>query len=160
MFQGLRQGSPFYILDKGDEIKLKIGKVQNVSTPMPKFNGYPPYTNDTTVDITVDVDGSTLEFNKVPGNLSVANFGQAGMVIADNKEAMLGEIEAVLQTSKSALANVHYHERAVKACDDMVRQLNPAYAKEQQRDEVMSELQDEVAGIKESLAKILEALPK
>lgn len=159
MFQGLRQGSPFYILEKGDEIKLKIGTVQNVSTPMPKFNNYPPYGAESTVDISVDVDGSMLEFNKVPGNLSIANFGQAGMVIAESKDAMLGEIEALLQTSKSALANVSYHERAVKACDTMVRQLNPAYAKEQQRDEVMSELQDEVAGIKESLARILEALP-
>lgn len=126
---------------------------------MPKYTSYPPYSHDTTVDIKVDIDGNTLEFNKVPGTLSIANFGQAGMVIAESKEAMLGEIETLLQTSRNALANTAYHERAVKSCDTIVRQLNPAYAKEQQRDEAMNELQDEVAGIKESLAKILAALP-
>lgn len=160
MFQGLRQGSPFYILEKGDDIKLKIGTVQSVTSPMPKFNSYQPYNHDTTVDIKVDIDGHVLEFNKVPSTLAIANFGAAGMVISESKDAMLAEIESLLQQSKSALANVHYHERAVKACDDIVRQLNPAYAKEQQRDETMNELQGEVASIKESLAKILESITK
>lgn len=160
MFQGLRQGSPFYILEKGEEITMRVGTVQCVSTPMPKYSSYPPYTAETTVDIKVDVDGTPHEFNKVPGNLTIANFGSAGMVIAESKEAMLGEIEALHQTSKNALANVAYHEKVVKDCDRIVKQLNPMYAKEQQRDEVMCELQDEVASIKESLAKLLESLPR
>lgn len=160
MFQALRQGSPFYILEKGDEIKLKVGKVCSITSPQPKYNNYPPYTQENTVDIKVEVDGSTMEFNKVPGNLSIANFGAAGMVISESREAMLAEIEGIQQSSRQALANVAYHERAVKSCDNIARQLNPMYAKEQERDEALGALQSEVAGIKDSLAKILEALPK
>lgn len=160
MFQALRQGSPFYILEKGDEIKLKVGKVCSVTSPQPKYSNYPPYTQENTVDIKVEVDGSMMEFNKVPGNLNIANFGAAGMVISESKEAMLQEVENLLQTSRQALANTHYHERAVEACDNIARRLNPAYAKEQERDEALGALQNEVAGIKDSLAKILDALPK
>ena len=38
MFQGLRTGGLFYVLEKGDELKLKIGHVVSVSNPQPKYN--------------------------------------------------------------------------------------------------------------------------
>lgn len=42
MFQGLRQNSIFYVLDKSGEPTLKIGQVINVSNPQPKFPSYQP----------------------------------------------------------------------------------------------------------------------
>jgi hypothetical protein len=33
MFSALRQGNLFYILEKGDSPKLRMGYVQSVSTP-------------------------------------------------------------------------------------------------------------------------------
>ena len=160
MFQALRQGAPFYIIEKGEDIKLKVGTVQSISSPQQKYSNYPPYSPETTVDIKVKVDESVLEFNKVPGNLNIANFGQANMVISESKEAILQEVEAILQNSKEELARRPYHERAVKSCEGIVRKLNPAYAKEQERDEALTELQDEVQEIRKDLNKILEALPK
>lgn len=40
MFQSLRQNSLFYILEKGDNLNLKVGQVVNVSNPQPKYNQF------------------------------------------------------------------------------------------------------------------------
>ena len=42
MFQGLRQNSIFYVLDKTNEPTLTIGQVVSVSNPQPKFPTYQP----------------------------------------------------------------------------------------------------------------------
>lgn len=57
MFQGLRQSSLFYILDKGGEKPtLRIGQVISVSNPQQKYPSYVPGqtpTLETTVDVKV-----------------------------------------------------------------------------------------------------------
>lgn len=160
MFQALRQGSPFYVLQKGNEINLKVGRVESVSLPQPKFSTYPPYSQESTVDIKVKVDDDMLEFNQVPGNLSIANFGTSNVVISESKDEMMREVDGMLQSSRQALASVEYHKKVMDACEGIVKQLNPAYAKEQERDETLSSLQNEVATIKDSLEQILKSLPK
>lgn len=42
MFQGLRQNSILYILEKNGVPKLKVGQVVSVSNPMPKFGTLNP----------------------------------------------------------------------------------------------------------------------
>jgi hypothetical protein len=56
MFSALRQGNLFYILEKGDSPRLRVGYVVSVSTPQPKYNtNYQPFGMESTVDITVKV---------------------------------------------------------------------------------------------------------
>ena len=40
MFSTLRQGNPFYILDKGKNVNLRIGQIEYVSALKPKYNSY------------------------------------------------------------------------------------------------------------------------
>ena len=57
MFQGLRQSSLFYILDKGGEKPtLRIGQVISVSNPQQKYPSYVPGQTPT-LETTVDVKG-------------------------------------------------------------------------------------------------------
>ena len=102
MFSALRQGSSFFILDKTNVPKLKIGSVVSVSQPMPKYNNtYVPGHNytETVVDVVVKVNEEELKFEKLPSNLSIANFGQSGIVVSESKEAMNGEVESMLRNS-------------------------------------------------------------
>lgn len=160
MFQALRQGAPFYVLEKGDQISLKTGLVDSVSAPRPKFSTYPPYSQDTMVDIKVRVGESMMEFNGVPGNLSIANFGTSNIVISESKSEMMREIDGMLQTSKQALASIDRHKNIVSACENITRELNPAFAKEQERDNALDALKNEMNGIKDSIQQILRSLPK
>lgn len=172
MFSALRQGNPFYILEKGDRLNLKIGQVESVSMPKPKYNTYSPSLNfgmnmETVVDINVKVNDEKLEFKQVPSNLSIANFGDKGMVISESKEAMTAEIDGMLQSSKQIINNIEYHEKMISSCEEMLKKLNPTFAKEQERDDAIETLtsqvnsiQTEFGSIKDNVSKILGLLTK
>lgn len=157
MFSALRTGSPFYILEKADEPRLKIGSVVSVSQPVPKYaQTYIPNQGyaETVVDVVVKVAEEELKFEKVPSNLSIANFGQNGMVVSESKEAMNAEVEAMLRNSRDILESIPYHERVVEVCDSMLRQLNPQFAKEKQQEEKIASLESKVGGIEGKLDQI------
>lgn len=159
MFSGLRQNSLFYILEKGETLNLKVGQVVSVSNPQPKYNQYPtmqPYTQpETTVDVKVKVGDDVMDFQKLPSNLSIANFGQSGMVVSESKEAMSAEVEAMLRNSNEILDSIPYHKKVITCCDDMLRQLNPQFAKEKEQEEKIGVLEQKMGGIENTLSQMM-----
>ena len=74
---------------------------------------------------------------------------------------MISEVDGMLQNSKNIVDNVGYHQDVIKSCEDILKQLNPAYAKEQERDTAIEDLttqvnkmQTEFGSIKGTLSKI------
>lgn len=159
MFSGLRQNSLFYILEKGNTVSLKIGQVVSVSNPQPKYNQYQPlqpYAQpETTVDIKVKIGDETLDFKQLPSNLSIVNFGQNGMVVSESKEAMCAEVEAMLRNSNSILDSIPYHKKVITSCDEMLRQLNPQFAKEKEQEEKIGVLEQKMGGIESTLSQMM-----
>lgn len=161
MFQGLRQGGIFYILEKSDDINLKIGQVVSVSNPQPRYNQFgntPTYGTqpEMVVDVKVKVGEETMEFKQLNANLNIANSGN--VVVSDSKEAMSAEVEGLMRNSRQIIESVPYHEKMVVSCDAMLRELNPAFAKEKEQEEKMSMLEGEVTGIKETLGEMMNML--
>lgn len=161
MFNGLRQGSPFFILEKADEPKLKIGSVVSVSQPTPKYNNTfipnQPYS-EMVVDIVVKVGEEEIKFEKLPSNLSIANFGQSGVVVSESKEAMNTEVEGMLRNSKQVIESIPYHEKVVASCDEMLRELNPSFKKEKEQEEKIGLLEQKMSGMEGTLTDIREML--
>ena len=164
MFSGLRQNSLFYILEKGEAVTLKIGQVVSVSNPQPKYNQYQPlqpYNQpETTVDVKVKVGDDTMDFKQLPSNLSIVNFGQNGMVVSESKEAMSSEVEAMLRNSNSILDSIPYHKKVITCCDEMLRQLNPQFAKEKEQEEKIGVLEQKMGGIENTLSQMMGMLSK
>ena len=161
MFSALRQGSSFFILDKTNVPKLKIGSVVSVSHPMPKYNNtYVPGQNytETVVDVIVKVNEEELKFEKLPSNLSIANFGQSGIVVSESKEAMNGEVESMLRNSKNILESIPYHKEVLNACDEMMKELNPQLAKEKEQEEKIAMLETKMGGMENILLEIHQKL--
>lgn len=161
MFSALRTGSPFYILEKADEPKLRIGSVVSVSQPAPKYaQTYIANQNftETVVDVVVKVGEEELKFEKIPSNLSIANFGQNGIVVSESREAMNTEVEGMLHSSRTILESVPYHEKVVEVCDSMLRQLNPQFAKEKEQEEKIASLESKVGGMEGKLDRIADML--
>ena len=157
MFSALRQGSSFFILDKTNVPKLKIGSVVSVSPPMPKYNNtYVPGHNytETVVDVVVKVNEEELKFEKLPSNLSIANFGQSGIVVSESKEAMNGEVESMLRNSKNIIESVPYHKDVLIACDEMMKELNPQLAKEKEQEQKIAMLENRMGGMESTLQDI------
>ena len=160
MFQGLRQQSLFYILDKGEDLKLNIGQVVSVSNPQPRYNQFttpqPFGQPEMVVDVKVKVGEDTVEFKQLGANQTIANSGS--VVVSDSKEAMSGEVEGLLRTSRQILDSVPFHEKMLVSCDTILRELNPNFKKEKEQEEKMSMLEDEVIGIKDTLGEMMNML--
>lgn len=160
MFSGIRQGNLFYILEKGEDLNLKIGQVISVSNPQPKYNQFNA-TNafsqpEMVVDVKVKVGEESLDFKQLSANMNIANSGN--VVVSDSKEAMSAEVEGLLRNSKHIIESVPYHERVVSSCDVMLRELNPAFAKEKEQEEKIGALEKRMGHIDGKLEKVLELL--
>ena len=160
MFQANRQGNLFYILEKGEELRLKIGQVVSVSNPQPKYGSQfsvPSFgQSEMTVDVRVKVDDETMDFKQLNANASIANSGN--VVVSDSKDAMSAEVEGLLRTSKAILESVPYHEKMLVACDNVLRDLNPSFKKEKEQEEKIGALEEKMVGIEGTLNDMMSML--
>ena len=155
MFSALRQGSVVYILEKGENPVLKVGQVVSITQPNYSSNFL---MNGSTIDINVKVNNQNMDFKNVPSSQSVANYNNA--VITETKELMSNEVDNMLQSSKSIVDSVAYHNNIITSCESILKELNPRFAKEKERDEDINNLKDKMGGIESKMDKILSLLQK
>ena len=163
MFSGLRQGTTLYVLDKSERPKVVTGYVENVTAPHPMFKSYNPNVSfgtnmQTVVDIVVKIDNDKKEFVGVPSNSQIHSYGD--YVISENKDAMIQEVDAMLANSKSIIDNVEQHKENIAACEEILKQLNPVYAKEQQRDEAIDNISGRMDRMENVLVRLESILTK
>ena len=155
MFSALRQGSVVYILEKGENPVLKVGQVVSITQPNYSSNFL---MNGSTIDINVKVNNQNMDFKNVPSSQSVANYNNA--IITETKELMSNEVDNMLQNSKSIVDSVTYHNNIITSCESILKELNPRFAKEKERDEDINNLKDKMGGIESKMDKILVLLQK
>lgn len=163
MFTNSRQGNLFYILSKGEKPTLKIGQVESVSNPTPKYPTYTPtqpfgQQPEMLVDIKVKCGDETMDFQKLPANGEVFTYPNA--IVSDKKEAIIAEVEAMLQTSKQIIDSVPYNQSVMECCDGILQQLNPQFAKEKEQEAKIGSLEGEIKSMKGDLDDIKSLLLK
>lgn len=157
MFSGLRQGTALYILDKSEEPKVVTGYIDTVSAPHPMYKTYNPAVSfganmQTVVDIVAKVGNDKKEFMGVPSTGVIHSYGD--YVICETKEGMIQEVDAMLQNSKAVLDSTEQHKANVSACEKILKELNPVYAKEQERDEAIDSLTAQVNSMQNTLQRL------
>ncbi len=150
-FQNLRNGNTLYILHKTENPKIEIGKVTNVSPPIPKYGGQ---FNEMVVDITADVNGSTLNFQKVPAMLNITDIGN-GSVLSCNREVINDEVRAFKQRSEDVLNSMDYHQGVIAGCDDIIKVLNPEIAEKEERERETQAIKNELADLKSMFGEFM-----
>lgn len=164
MFSGLRQGSLFYILQKGENPVLKTGQVVSISNPKPKYNTTQPQIFgqqiETTVDVCVKVGEDNYNLKELSSNFVIQNYDKENLVVSESREAMSSEVEAMLRTSKQLLESVPFHEKVIASCDIILRELNPQFAKEKEQEERIGMLEGKVTGIDGKLDEVMGMLSK
>lgn len=157
MFSGLRTGSTLYVLDKSAEPKVINGYVERVSAPHPMYPNYNPNVSfganlQTVVDVTVKIDNDKKEFVGVPSTATIHSYGD--YVLSESKDNMIQEVTAMMENSKSILSNVEQHKSNISACEKILKELNPVYAKEQERDEAIENISGRMDKIENILARL------
>lgn len=155
MFSALRQGSIVYILEKGEKPSLKIGSVVSVTQPTYNVNFG---LNGSTMDINVKSGNEVMDFKNLPSSQSIATYNNA--VIAETKELMSNEVDNMLQNSRSIIDSVPYHNNVIESCEEILKSLNPRFAREKERDEDISNLKNKIGGLETKMDKLISILSK
>lgn len=156
MLSALHQGSLVHIIDKTKGIKYKVGEVISKTEPKVDFQNTIGLTPTSYFDLTIKVDSETYEFKRISGDATIVNYNQGNIVISETKEGLVPTVETILHNSKQAIDEdyINLNKQNVKDCDSILKQLNPVYAKEQERDDEIKDLKTEVAGINDKLDKL------
>ena len=152
MFSNLTQNSILYVLDLNSNPKILSGPIESVSLPRPKYNTFNP-NMEMVVDITATIAGERREFKGVP-NTSIANFGDAAFIIAENKDALNSYITSMMQNSKTILGSMKKHEKLVADYEEALSELNPNAAD----NKAIESLQNQVNTLQDSIKVLLEKL--
>ena len=152
-FQNLRNNHQIYILHKNAIPTLEIGKVTAVSVPVPKYGTTSMY-NDLVLDITADVEGRTTNFQKLPANSEIADFGN-NVVLATSKDAMNNEVVSMKQRSLDIINSVEQHQSIIKGCDEILQILNPEIAEKQRQEQENKALREEINSLKEMFSDFI-----
>lgn len=150
-FQNLRNNHQLYILYKENIPRLEIGKILQISLPVPKYgNMY----SDLVLDITVDVKGNSINFQKLPANAEIADFG-SDVVIAISKEAMSNEVMSMKQKSEDIINSIEQHHSIIQGCDEILQTLNPEIAEKQKQEQENKALREEINSLKEMFSEFM-----
>ena len=153
MFSALSQGSSIYLLDKTSSPKFLVGEVVGVTQP--KFN-----FNQATVDLKVKVDDSVQEFNNLPSINSFVTYNNGKLLISETKQGIQNEIETILTNSKNVVENIDTYKQNIEDCENILKQLNPQFAKDKERDDRLQNLESRFDGVESKLDKIFELIKK
>ena len=158
MFSNLSRGSILQGIDRSEGMKWFTGSIERVtpasnSIQQPYNIGQFPVVN---VDIIANIDGKQREFRGVPGNNSIADFGEDSIILADNKDALYNYVKSLLRTSEDATNPdiIKKHERWKKELKGVLSEMVPGSTN---NDEV-KELKDEVSSLKSQLAEAISLL--
>lgn len=155
MFSALSQGSSIYLLDKTSTPKFDVGEVVGVSQPKVNY-GQP----QTTVDLKVKVDDNIQEFNNLPSINSIVTYNGGKLIISETRQAIQSEVETILNKSRQILDNIDSYKENIAECEAILKQLNPQFAKDKERDDRLLSLENRFDGVESKLDKIFDLIKK
>ncbi|MCQ2219802.1 MAG: hypothetical protein MJZ12_00330 [Prevotella sp.] len=160
MFQSLRAGSSIYILHKNGTPVLEMGSIVSVTAPMPKYTVPPVFgqPQEMVVDMVVKVNGQDLNYQKVPANSDIADFGMNGVVISDSRDAMNAEIVNLKNKSAEIISSVDFHKGVIENCNKILENLNPEFAERQAQQNDINSLKAQMQELMELNKSLLERL--
>lgn len=159
MFQSLRVNSPFYILTKGSTPRLDVGVVTSVTAPQIKFQAIPQGLGqqpEYVVDVTVTVNGATQQYQRLPANKEIADFGDGygNIVVSMSRDAMNNEIATLKSNSEDHIRRVDEEKAKIISYESILQQLNPEYAEKQKQEAEILNLKNQVAAMAQTNANL------
>lgn len=156
-FNSIGNGSPFYILRKGERPLLDVGVVKSKSQPRAKFPTQTPnimqgVQMQQVIDVTVTINGKDETFSDIPVNVEIAARGND--TFSGSREAMLQAVDAMLQTSKKALDQIPFHKSVITESEKMLEVLNPQYAENKKQARTIQNLEEKQKATEQKLSAL------
>ena len=152
-----------YVLYK-NEPRFAVGKVAQVSNQYPpQFNFQQPLNPSTMgmmVDLSIEVDGKTETYPRIPINSAIAEFPDKGVILSETRDGIVNEINVIRNASQTAIDQVDLHKRIIASCDQLLLDLNPQLKHEQEQAGKISKLEEQLAGMSDQIAALTGMLSK
>lgn len=151
MFSALNQGSLVHILDKTDGLHYTTGEVIGFTQPI----GAPSFG---VMTLKLRVNGEVKDYPNIPSNQSVASYNNGNFIISETKQGIQNEVENFVQSRKFHIENIDKYKSDIQDGEAILKQINPQFAKDKERDDRINGLEDKVGNIGEKVDLILKAL--
>lgn len=155
MFSNLSQGNILYGLDTRGDFKTFAAPITKASAP------YPSYVNNNgvqvpcmVIDISTTINGENREFKQVPSNISIADFGSIGFVLADSKDSLKVHVNSMTDTKKQLISNIEVEKKLYEQYSKVADELNGTAAIKQDNEEIKA-LRTELAEYKNMMERII-----
>lgn len=152
-----------YVLYK-NEPRFAVGKVAQVSNQYPpQFNFQQPLNPNNMgmmVDLSIEVDGKTETYPRIPINSSIAEFPDKGVILSETRDGIVNEINVIRNASQTAIDQVDLHKRIIASCDQLLLDLNPQLKHEQEQAGKIARLEEQLAGMSDQIAALTGLLSK
>lgn len=158
MFANLTKGSCIYVLDMRSTPKYYMATLDEAPQPyFPAPGNFPP--SQPSVSFPVG-DQKWV----VPVNADMVT--KDGLTVTTTRERLIDAVNAARQQSQNVVDSYERHKANLAIFDQIMREVNPAYAGQAERDEQMQDLRKEVQELRRSqndlasMKSMLEALLK
>ena len=157
MFSNLSRGSILHGIDRRSQMKWFTGSIERVTPSInnqyPSAFGQFPGVN---IDIVANVNGKQREFRGIPGNNSIADFGDDSIILADNKDALYNYVKSLLKTSEEATneETIEKHKKWIPQYKEVLSDMMPGASSSSE----VKELRQQVGTLQEQLAEALSLL--
>ena len=154
MFSALSQGSSVYVLDKtSSPKKYFVGELVGVSQPRLNFG-------QNVVDLKLKCGDSIYEYSNIPSISTIATYEGGNVIISESKQAIQNEVEQIVSNRRHMLDNIDNYKQDIIEYESVLKQINPQFAVDKERDERLSNLEEKFDGIESKLDKIFNLIQK
>ena len=106
------------------------------------------------LNIIVDINGEQREFQQVPSNNAIADFGPDTFVLSDTKDSLMNYVASMLQNSRNIVNSVDKHKSLITQYEKVLGELNPNVA----NDNAVKELRGQVESMQSQMQEMLSLL--
>lgn len=156
MLCNLRPGSPVFVIFRNGP-RVVTAKVAQLSSQYPPQFSLPIQPGAQNFgplfDLSLELDGKTELFQRIPVNTAVAEFPDKGIIISETREGVTNEINAIYTMAMNELEKRPMYEQAVANCKQILLDLNPEAKREQAQAAEIAALKKQISGMSDQLAK-------
>lgn len=163
MLSTLRQGTPVFVIFRNGP-RVATAKVAQISSQYPpQFNiqmGQMGANMSPMIDLSLEMDGKTELFQRIPINTSIAEFPEKGIIISETREGVINEVTAIRGNAVSELDKRSFYEQTVSSCDQILLDINPDLKREKEQAVKIEKLEQQLAGMSDQIAALTGMLSK
>ena len=110
------------------------------------------------IKLQIKIDDNVVDYNNIPSSASIVSYNNGKLIIAETKQQLQSEVESILHNATYIIEHIEDYKKQILQCEEVLKELNPQYAKDKARDEEFNNIKKEVAGLREDISKILEVV--